>query len=264
MADAATPNAVTVSSRGTRLAARRPLLAFAVAASVTVDAALAAVSGHFPDWPTTALLGLALGQTIAAATWLVLGSGYPFARCTTLPLAAMLLSQMLAPHVKPSAAQMLGVLLAVGAAVAVPLGLARAAGLRIAACDAPAPARDSCRTSRRYSLASLFALMTVVAVFAAVVRQTAFPGEQWITAAIHCLGFAAAAIVPLAMFADGLRGDIRLWLIAAMVLGAACGAMFGPICRVAAVEACLLLTVACLLLDCGYRVDWPAAKIEPA
>jgi hypothetical protein len=216
------------------------------------DIVLAAMPGLFPDWPAAALVGLALGQVIVAAAWMALGRGYWLARSAVFPLAAIALAHLAAPKVGPSATEMMGVLLFVGAPVAVLLAGARIAGLQIEA----GPAASCSFAFRRYSLANLFVLTTVVAVYAAISRETSFPAEQSLPAALHCCGFVAIALALLAMFASGLPGDSRLWLAAATVLGAAWGAVTGPIGRVAALEAAFLWTVVCVLLDCECRVSW--------
>jgi hypothetical protein len=254
---------MALSTRAGAAAARRTLLALAIIATLTGDFALAAAPGRFPEWPALALVGIALGQVILAAAWLALGSSHGLARSTALPLTAMALAQLVAPKVDPSATEIMGVLLAVGAAVAVLLAGARLAGRRITATAGAVAILPL--ASRRYSLASLFALTTVVAVYAAIVREVSFPAEQWFLAALHCIGFVAAALVPLAVFACGMRGDWRVWLAAAVALGAACGAVAGPMGRIAAFEAAFLFVASCVLLDCGYRIFSPAAaRADPS
>jgi hypothetical protein len=242
-----------LTSRDACFAARRALLCLAIVATLVGDLALAASPAQFPEWPALALLGLALGQVTVAAAWLALGSSPWSARCAALPLVAMSLAHLLAPKFRPSAAELLGVLLAVGAAVGALLFAARLSGLRVVAGAARANAVNSVLASQRYSLASLFALTTVVAIYAALVRETSFPAEQRLTAVIHCIGFFVAAILPLAMFAAA-GGDWRLWLLGAVVLGAVWGAAAGPIGRVAAIEAAFLGAVASLLLECDYHI----------
>jgi hypothetical protein len=250
-----------LSSRSDSAGARSALLGLAIVATFTTDAALAAVPGQFPDWPAMALLGLALGQVVVAAAWLALGNSCWLARCATFPLVAISLAHMLAPKLKPTAAEMLGVFLAVGAVVAVLLLAARASGVRIVAGGVPdeTPGRRLL-ASRSYSLASLFALTTVVAVFAAITRETSFPVEQRLAATLHCFGFVAAAILPLAMWSGGMRGGLWRWLLGAMVLGAAWGAAAGPIGRVAAVEAAFMWMAACLLLECDFHLFSPSSS----
>jgi hypothetical protein len=228
-------------------------LALAMIATLVMDLALAAMPGHFPAWSAAALLGMALGQVIIAAAWMALGTSYWLARSMALPFAAIALAQLAAPKVHPSAIEMTGVLLCVGASVAFLLAGARIAGFQLTV----GTAESSQLAFQRYSLSNLFALTTVVAVYAAIGREVSFPKEQPFAAALSCAGFVAVAVFTLAILATGMRNDWRILLVAVLI-GAAWGALPGPMGRVAAIEAAFLWAALHLLLDCKCRISWQA------
>jgi hypothetical protein len=259
--------------------AGRTLAGLALLAAAVLDVALAALPGRFPEWPALVLAGCAFAQVATAAAWAVLGAGPWFARMAAPVVTAAALAALAAPHVTPSAPELFGAFLLVAGIVAAPCIGLRWAGLRFEAENDRGRGAASIPARRRYSMADLFALTTLVALGAAAARVVAFPTLHRANAMLDLVVVAATALLGLFLMAfvlgagrgngnqtarglpDGAPGKwfvLLLSLAVGDVVAVGLSEPAAPNLGILGVEAAFCLAAAWVLHCCGYRLAWRA------